>query len=280
MKLKNEKNLEAIKNTIDEVIAKARNEKSNISDEIQKQIDVSKLIISAIVEELERNKFDVQSANSLPTLLKLYISDTWIAELIFESIQKSLEKKLEKVSEETPLYKKILRAKNNIKDRATVYFEQGIYDDTEDSDLAGKLTYIKFLLIDHTKDTLFKTALLEAKGEVENRIELLKEENATRKLLQDDTEIVHPKNPQFTTTRQVLALRYLLEFTKAKDMKNNAKKGFTHFLIGKDKSTIYKKFDDDSLAYSKEGEDLAFVRQQFENLGLSEILRMIDNDTP
>lgn len=85
-------------------------------------------------------------------------------------------------------------------------------------------------------------------------------------------------NKEFSTTRQVLALRYLLNFAKAKDKRRNAQKKFIHFLIDKDLSTIGKKFDDDGLAYSKDGEDLSFIREQFESIGLTEIVRMIDND--
>lgn len=106
---------------------------------------------------------------------------------------------------------------------------------------------------------------------------LIKHSDFNQKEITEDKNL---KNPEFTTTRQVLALRYLLKYAKVKETeKNLPQKNFIHFLTGKDKSSIGKKFDDETLAYNKDGDDLLFVRQHFIDLGLPEIVRLIDNDS-
>lgn len=94
------------------------------------------------------------------------------------------------------------------------------------------------------------------------------------------------KNGHFTTARQVLAIHYLLEYRQVRNIDNTAKARFVQFLTGKEtgakdirNTTIYKKVskplsrDNNTLA-----QDLTFVRKYFEDLGLSEVARMITNE--
>lgn len=110
-------------------------------------------------------------------------------------------------------------------------------------------------------------------------------EDAKRNLLfQNDTEnppeeISEMPNPNFTTARQVLAVLYLLEYCQVKEVDKTQIARFIEFLTGKNYDNIYKAVR--SPLASKVGnfrrEDLQFIRHFFENLGLVEIVKMINN---
>lgn len=89
----------------------------------------------------------------------------------------------------------------------------------------------------------------------------------------------NPPNPDFTTARQVLAVLYLLEYCQVKEVDKTQKARFIEFLTGKNYDNIYKAVR--SPLASKVGnfrrEDLQFIRPFFENLGLVEIVKMINN---
>lgn len=95
-------------------------------------------------------------------------------------------------------------------------------------------------------------------------------------------------NSEFTTARQLLAIYYLLEFSKvdfqAIDRTELAR--FSQFLTGRSQDA--KKIQDTNL-YKRWGalfhetekrnrKDLQFIKGYFERVGLSEIVRLIEND--
>lgn len=100
--------------------------------------------------------------------------------------------------------------------------------------------------------------------------------NDTENPLEEIGEIL---NPDFTTARQVLALHYLLEYRQVKGIDQTHKARFIEFLTGKNYKNIYDLVR--SPLATKQGKfrraDLQFVRTYFENLGLTEIVKMINN---
>jgi hypothetical protein len=90
-----------------------------------------------------------------------------------------------------------------------------------------------------------------------------------------------PNHPlDHTTARQVIAIRFLLQYAKI-DVKNDkAAERFIHFLTGKSKDNIYKAW---RVASNKELdtnriEDLQFIRKFFEELRAGEIVKMVNNE--
>ena len=84
-----------------------------------------------------------------------------------------------------------------------------------------------------------------------------------------------------TRDQSLLAIHYLLKFVKAKD--NNTKKaGFASFLTGYSENTlrqswsnIHRKGDEKNTSWES---DMRIVRGHFEELGLSEVVKLIDSD--
>jgi len=89
-----------------------------------------------------------------------------------------------------------------------------------------------------------------------------------------------PTNKEFTTARQVLAMHYIFEYMKVKNVDNSEKARFIEFLTGKNYKNIYDAVRDPIT--SKKGllrkEDLIFIRGYFQKLGLLEIIKMIENE--
>jgi hypothetical protein len=88
-------------------------------------------------------------------------------------------------------------------------------------------------------------------------------------------------SPEHTTARQVLAIYFLLQYTKT-DCPNTAKADFIAFLTNKSRerirqflSGLYKSKNEN---YTKWEKDMRYVRAHFEALGLTEIVKMIDNE--
>jgi hypothetical protein len=95
---------------------------------------------------------------------------------------------------------------------------------------------------------------------------------------QDESEAV-TRNPDFTTARQVLAIHYLLKYSKADQASNADVARFIKFLTGKNYKNIYKRVCNPLSSRDKElTEDLRFVRDLFEKLRLTEIVKMINNE--
>lgn len=95
-------------------------------------------------------------------------------------------------------------------------------------------------------------------------------------------------NPDFTLHRQVLAIYYLFEYNKVTKQNTNVTDmaRFTQFLTGREGNTskiqntgIYKEWGMVLGKNEKRNQqDLEFVKGRFLKLGMSEIVRMIEND--
>jgi len=90
------------------------------------------------------------------------------------------------------------------------------------------------------------------------------------------------KNPEFTTARQVLALHYIFELLQVRGTETDkaAKERFAQFLTGKSKQNIHAAFTDPHITPKTKTfrfDDLQFIRKYFEDLGLSEIVKAINN---
>ena len=94
-------------------------------------------------------------------------------------------------------------------------------------------------------------------------------------------------NPAFTTSRQVLAMYYLLNEIDHKginqiDKTDKAK--FIEFLTGKNYNNIYKNLSNPFKGLDKKSpknflNDIEYIKLHFENLGLKSIVQKIDADT-
>jgi hypothetical protein len=95
-------------------------------------------------------------------------------------------------------------------------------------------------------------------------------------------------NPEFTTARQVLAIHYLLTYCKVdfSMIDKTHLSRFTQFLTGKEanntkivNTTIYKKWKAVLHKSDKKShQDLTYIRSFFEKMGMTEVVKMIDND--
>ncbi len=87
------------------------------------------------------------------------------------------------------------------------------------------------------------------------------------------------KNKDFTTSRQVLAIHFLMKYIHVRDTDKSEIARFVQFLTGKNYDNIYKKvlspYSHNNKTFKQ---DLRFVREYFEKLNLQELVRMINNE--
>ncbi len=110
-----------------------------------------------------------------------------------------------------------------------------------------------------------------------DKLEKLRQLEVTPKQTTDSIK----KHKDLTLDRATLLLNYI--FTYAKTNCHNTKKaevisfltGYSENTIGDKLSALHSKADDNFINYEK---DMMIVRKYFENLGLSEIVEMIDRD--
>jgi len=87
------------------------------------------------------------------------------------------------------------------------------------------------------------------------------------------------RNPEFTTARQVLAMYYIFESAKIISVSYIDKARFIEFLTGKNLDNITKCLAKPQKEKRSENvKDLRCVRQFFEKLKMTEVLKMIDRD--
>jgi hypothetical protein len=85
------------------------------------------------------------------------------------------------------------------------------------------------------------------------------------------------RNPKFTTKRQVFVLYYMLKHLGLKNVDKTVQARFIEFLTGKNYKKIYDSVREvDDLIFIKGGEDARYVREWFEKLGLTEIVKELD----
>ena len=97
--------------------------------------------------------------------------------------------------------------------------------------------------------------------------------------LKDLIEDAREKNREYTTTRQVLAVHYLLKYCQVKNIDMTEKARFIQFLTGKNYDNIYKRVQSPLNGNDRHiSEDLKYVRGYFERLGMKEVVKMISNE--
>ena len=84
------------------------------------------------------------------------------------------------------------------------------------------------------------------------------------------------KLPNFTTNRQVLALQLMLENLRAKANKSERAR-FIEFLTSKNWKEIYSRLNS-TLVFANDGQDAAYVKAFFHELGLTEIEESLGAD--
>lgn len=133
--------------------------------------------------------------------------------------------------------------------------------------------------IEIIKSQIENTKEKESATQSENKTTDLDEQNSTSKQ-------ENPKNPEFTTRRQVLALYYLLDAIdkSINSIDRTVKARFIHFLTGKNESNIYKTLSEphkglDNHKNNRSAiKDLEFIKSHFDELGLKSISQKITND--
>jgi hypothetical protein len=89
------------------------------------------------------------------------------------------------------------------------------------------------------------------------------------------------RNPEFTTARQVLAIHFLLEYAKTPQTDKSHVARFIEFLTGKSYKNIYDAVRN-PLGTKQTGKlreaDLRYILKFFDNLGLTEVVKMINNE--
>lgn len=167
------------------------------------------------------------------------------------------------------------------------YFEKcnSVYDKYSNEDMYRiKVSYVTLCLniISIKRDLVNLLQEFEKLGKIyQNRTNQI-----PQKTQSDSISIEEPaKNKEFTTKRQVLAMYYLLnEFdSKTRQIDRTVKARFIEFLTGKNYDSIYKTLSDPlkGLDYTKNAstkDDVEYVCNQFNKLGLNEISKKIKDD--
>lgn len=153
--------------------------------------------------------------------------------------------------------------------------------------LAGKTAPINLREAQINKGLIQRKALSELHRRIAKNIETEIKYKKSLLKRQSDTSSknLHKSNEQVTyslehtTARQVLAIHYLMKYCKTSQASNADVARFIEFLTSKNYKNIYKRVCNPLGSRDKElNEDLRFVRAFFEKLGLSEIVRMINNE--
>jgi len=89
------------------------------------------------------------------------------------------------------------------------------------------------------------------------------------------------RNNEFTTARQVLAMHFIFDQlqVRSNEIDRKVKAEFAQFLTSKNHKNVYDAFQNPFVTKQKKFrfEDLQYIRTYFENLGLSEIVKAINN---
>ncbi len=114
--------------------------------------------------------------------------------------------------------------------------------------------------------------------------EFLNKKNITEELKgssvsQENLKEITENNKEFTTARQVLAVHFLLKYAQVRNVDKSEIARFIQFLTGKNYDNIYKKVRNPYSHINKTfKQDLKFIREYFEKLHLSEMVKMINNE--
>lgn len=151
------------------------------------------------------------------------------------------------------------------------YFEKLIFEFRQSFPKTDRVKGVNYYddLIEQLIDRYEKIAVKTTQPEIEN-----------------EESISLETNKEFTTTRQVLAVHYLLDYCDVRGIDSTAKARFIQFLTGKEigaanikNTTIYKRVRSPFVKNDKKlVEDLQFIRKYFEELGLKEIAESITKE--
>jgi len=128
---------------------------------------------------------------------------------------------------------------------------------------------------------------LVREGEKKRALELQIEQAAQASAHSQVEEIVHAvlaasgtrRNPEFTLNRQVLALGYILQALKVRNIDKIKQANFVEFLINKTNKTIYDALRElDDCLLKNDGKDVEYVSAKFKELGLDELASKIEQD--
>jgi hypothetical protein len=126
--------------------------------------------------------------------------------------------------------------------------------------------------------SIFKTVNNEGEFTVlkKETIKLIKE----RRIKSEQIEQGDMKKNNATTAQQVLMMHYIFEYCQVKNIDQTHKANFIEFFTGKNEKNIYDAVR--SPLATKKGDfrkrDLQAIRPYFENIGLFEIVKMINNE--
>lgn len=90
--------------------------------------------------------------------------------------------------------------------------------------------------------------------------------------------ITSKMNREFTTKRKVLAIDYMLRHLGIKNVTKKTRADFIQFLIDRNHKEITNSLDDSTLLSERNGTTAEFLRNWFEKLGLSEIVKDIESN--
>lgn len=245
-------------------------------------------VSKALFNSINRLNFDYGQTHLVIELIK----DELEQELFFTQLKlKKVEPYPSKEFEETKDFERKLKTAIGYLPFETVnYFWGKLRKELDKHDLPEKLKLVKRSLIQHNSleenvsvdSKYFVEALLNFKNDIESEIELQQEEiqlrNKIGKIEKDQTT---RKHKDLTLDRATIFFSYLFTYLKS-NTHNTAKADTISFLTGYSKNTVvqklsnlHKKEGKNFLAYEK---DLVIVRKHFNDLGLSEVVKMIDRD--
>ncbi|MDQ3635751.1 MAG: hypothetical protein M3405_14760 [Acidobacteriota bacterium] len=225
----------------------------------------------------------------LSTLLSKLDLPFEIENVVFDDIETKLKIEQRKFSKNEIDFRRYSSLLFELKLFSVSYFKNKIYQNLMDCDLPQKLKLVKKELsnIFSPEEKYIKEAFLEIKKTLENEIELKKEEISNRQQLATLNDInneveIPKKHKDLTLDRAVLFMDYLFRFAETSSF-NTSKAEAISFLTGFSEetlrqrlSTIYNEKNKKDNSFKK---DIRVVRNLFDKLGLSEIVKKIDQDS-
>lgn len=135
---------------------------------------------------------------------------------------------------------------------------------------------------------MLKRAFEEARerAERDETVELRARQDERQRIEQEQLRIAHevaaavkgkPKNPEFTTNRQVIALGFMLKRLGVKNIDKTVQAAFIEFLTGKNKKEIYDRVRELNLTiFTNKSADGRYVQDWFEKLGLEDMAKQLE----
>lgn len=270
-------------------------EKKHPSENSKKLIASAQIIDTVINEALAEGSdyyISFELFNFLLNSIKRFELDIDDAHYVFLQIQESLTNELSKLDPATHNYKLLSNSIRSVGFRAVRYFTEYLVEQFKEVHITEILFCVKRTLnsIENEDYRFFKEALLDIKKDAEERIELRKEQKRNYDEMWEFPEkeeniglptIHFNQDKNLTQDRAILFLDYLFKYAKTSSFKTN-KAEVISFLTGYDHegtrqrlSTIYTDKMKNNSSFNK---DLRIVRNLFDKLGLTAIVKQIDDE--